>query len=161
MGSAWRRSFKPALVLTVVFALCALWIQASLGGGPMGPEETRLAREVVAVAVLSGFLTSLVVWWTIVARAPEPGVGRGLLAGIAAGVLIHPVCWSLAMAGNSVLILFGKSARQPLGELPLTLTHEVVGVFALTIWSLLFFGSMTVVAGALAGGVIRSLTRAT
>lgn len=75
MAFAWSKSFKAALVFTVVFGLCVLWIQASLGGGPPGPEETRVLRAVLAVAVLSGFLTSLVMWWAIVARAGGRGSG--------------------------------------------------------------------------------------
>jgi hypothetical protein len=154
MALAWRKSFRPALVFTVVFGLCIFWIQSSPGGGPPGPQDTRLEREVLAVAVLSGFLTSLVMWWAIVGRARKSGVGRGLIAGIACGVLIHPVCWSLACAGNSLMIWLGNSPRQPLGELPLTVPHEVVGVLALSVWSLLFYGWITVLGGALAGGVL-------
>jgi hypothetical protein len=154
MASAWRKSFKAALVFTVIFGLCAFWIQSSLGGGPPGPEETRGLREVLAVAVLSGFLTSLVVWWAIVGRARKSGVGRGLISGIACGVLIHPVCWSLAVAGNSLMILLGVSPRQPLWGQPFTVSHEVVAILAFSVWSLIFYGWMTVVAGALAGGVL-------
>jgi hypothetical protein len=154
MASSWRTSFRAALVLTVVFGLCVFWIQSSQGGGPPGPEETRLSREFLGVAVLSGFLTSLVMWWAIVGRARNPGVGRGLIAGIACGVLIHPVCWSLASAGNSLMIWLGKSPRQPLWEPPLTVLHEVVGVLAFSVWSLLFYGWFTVLAGGLAGGVL-------
>ncbi len=117
-------------------------------------EEIRLLREVLAVAVLSGFLTSLVIWWAIVGRARKSGVGRGLISGIACGVLVHPVCWSLADASNSLMILLGKLPRQPLGEQPFTVPHEVVAVLALSVWSLLFYGWMTVVAGALTGGVL-------
>jgi hypothetical protein len=154
MASAWRKSFKAAFVFTIVFGLCVFWIQSILGGGPAGPEETRMLREVLVVAVLSGFLTSLVIWWAIVGRARKSGLGRGLISGIACGVLIHPVCWSLAGAGNSLMIWFGKSPRQPLGELPFTVAHEVVGVLALSVWSLLFYGWITVLGGALAGGVL-------
>ena len=152
MASAWRKSFKAALVFTVVLGLCVFWILSSLGGGSPGPEETRLATEVLAVAVLSGFLTSLVIWWAIVGRARKSGVRRGLISGITCGVLIHPVCWSLAGAGNCLMILLGRWPRQPLGEQPLTVPHEVLAVFALSLWSLLFYGWMTVVAGALTGG---------
>ena len=154
MASAWRKSFKAALVFTVVFGLCFFWIQSSLGGGRPGPEEIRLLREVLAVAVLSGFLTSLVIWWAIVGSCRKSGVGRGLISGIACGVLVHPVCWSLADASNSLMILLGKLPRQPLGEQPFTVPHEVVAVLALSVWSLLFYGWMTVVAGALTGGVL-------
>ena len=154
MASAWRKSFKAALVFTVVLGLCVFWILSSLGGGSPGPEETRLATEVLAVAVLSGFLTSLVIWWAIVGRARKSGVRRGLISGITCGVLIHPVCWSLAGAGNCLMILLGRWPRQPLGEQPLTVPHEVLAVFALSLWSLLFYGWMTVVAGALTGGAL-------
>jgi hypothetical protein len=129
-------------------------MQASMGGGPPGPEEIRLYREVLAVAVLSGFLTSLVVWWAVVARAPRSGIGRGLIGGTACGVLVHPVCWSLVVAGNALLILLGMSQRRPLGEQPFVVSREVVAVFSLSVWSLLFFGWMTVVAGAVTGGVL-------
>src|SRR5262245_9539777 len=154
MASAWRKSFKAALVFTVVFGLCVFWIQSIQGGGPPGPKETRMLREVLAVAVLSGFLTSLVVWWAIVGRARKSGVGRGLISGIACGVLIHPVCWSLAVAGNSLMILLGVSPRQPPWGQPFTVSHEVVAILAFSVWSLIFYGWMTVVAGALAGGVL-------
>jgi hypothetical protein len=154
MASAWRRSFKAALVFTVVLGLCVFWIQSIQDGGRPGPEETRMLREVLAVAVLSGFLTSLVVWWAIVGRARKSGVGRGLISGIACGVLIHPVCWSLAVAGNSLMILLGVSPRQPLRGQPFTVSHEVVAILAFSVWSLIFYGWMTVVAGALTGGVL-------
>jgi hypothetical protein len=161
MASAWRKSFNAALVFTVVLGLCVFWIQSSLGGGPPGPDETRLLREVFAVAVLSAFLTSLVIWWAIVVRACKSGVGRGGISGIACGVLIHPVCWSLAGAGNALMILLGKSPRQPLGEQPFTVPHEVVAVFALSVWSLLFYGWLTVVAGALTGGMLGTWRKVT
>jgi hypothetical protein len=154
MASSWRKSFRAALMLAVVFGLCVFWIQSIDGGGRPGPEGTRLLREVLVVAVLSGFLTSLVMWWVIVGRARKSGIGRGLICGIACGVLIHPVCWSLAGVGNSLMIWLGKSPRHPLGELPLTVPHEVIGVSALSVWSLLFYGWFTVLAGALAGGAI-------
>jgi hypothetical protein len=154
MSSAWRRSFKAALVFTVVFGLCVFWILSIPVAGPPGPEETRQSREVLAVAVLSGFLTSLVVWWAIVGRARKSGVGRGLITGIACGVLIHPVCWSLAVAGNSLIIWLGVSPRQPLWGQPFTVSHEVAGILAFSVWSLLFYGWVTVVAGALAGTVL-------
>jgi hypothetical protein len=154
MASEWGKVFKAALVLTVVFGLCAFWALSATGGGPPGPEERRMLRMVFAVAVLSGFLTSLVTWWAIVGRAHDSGVGRGLISGLVSGVLIHPVCWSLICAGNSLTILLGMSSRQPLGELPLTVGHELVAVFSFSVWSILFYGWLTVVAGALAGGAL-------
>lgn len=69
-------------------------------------------------------------------------------------MLIHPVCWSLAGAGNSLMILLGMSPRRPLGEQPFTVSHEVVAVLAFSVWSLLFYGWMTIVAGALTGAVL-------
>ena len=42
MTSPWGKSFKAAVVFSIVFALCGFLVVASLGGGPPGPEETRL-----------------------------------------------------------------------------------------------------------------------
>ena len=154
MSSAWSKSLQAALVFTVVFGLCVFWIQSMQGGAPPGPEETRTLREILAVAVLSGFLTSLVVWWAIVGRARKSGVGRGLISGIACGVLIHPVCWSLAVAGNSLMIVLGVSSRRPFWGQPFAVSNELVAILAFSVWSLIFYGWMTVVAGALTGGVL-------
>jgi hypothetical protein len=52
------------------------------------------------------------------------------------------------------MILHGVSPRQPLWGQPFTVSHEVVAILAFSAWSLLFYGWMTVVAGALAGGVL-------
>ena len=111
-----------------------------------------------AIAGSSGFLTTLLMWRFIVAGAGKSRIGRGLICGIASGVLVHPVCWSLVSAGNSLMIVTGMSSRSPLGEPPFTLPHEIVAVFSFSILSLLFFGWLTVVAGALTGGLLGLVT---
>ncbi len=154
MTSPWIRSFKASLVFTIAFAICGVLIQSSLGGGPAGPQEIHRQWEVLALGVLSGFLTSLIVWWAIVARPRKSGVARGVFAGVHCGALVHPVSWTLVSATNSLIILFGKSPRRPLGEEPLTFSHELAGVVGFSVLTFLFYGWLTVAAGALAGGVL-------
>jgi hypothetical protein len=154
MVSPWGKSLQAALVFTGVFALSGFLVILSLGGGPPGPEETRLLSWGPAIAGLSGFFTTLVMWWAIVARARTARVRRGLIAGLTSGVLVHPVCWPLYSAGNSLLIVLGMSSRSPLGQLPLTLRHEMVAVFKFSVLSLIFFGWVTALVGALTGGLL-------
>ncbi len=154
--SRWGKSFKAALVFMVVFGLCGLLALPSLGGGPPTPAETRLRNWGPVLVGASGFLTALVMWWAIVGRARTAPIRRGLISGIASGVLIHPVCSCLVTAGNCLTVLLGVSSTDPLAEPLLTLGHEFSAVFNFSILSLLFFGWLTVVAGALTGGLLAS-----
>jgi hypothetical protein len=151
MQSLWGKSLKAALVFTVVFAFCGFLALASLGGGPPGPAETRIRNWGVPVTGVSGLITALVIWRAIAARAATARLIRGLISGVACGVLVHPVCWSLVSLANVLASLLGISAGSALGEPPLSVAHEITAVVKFSILSLIFFGWLTVIAGAITG----------
>jgi hypothetical protein len=146
------KSVTAAVVFTAAGALCSAVVLS------FGPPETRGEgwAEFPFCAGAAAFMTSLTVWWLHVARTDKPGTMRGAAAGLAIGVLAHPVTWYVLICWNWMLA--GLSLRHPsaAGD-PLNPVTGVLGALVFSVWSIVIVGWITVPAGALVGTLVARL----
>jgi hypothetical protein len=128
MASLRRSLGFGALCASVGLAVGGLLAWGGRGGG---------WAPFCAAAPVSAFACGATAWWAVVGRSGGVSVVRGLLAGGAAGVVAHPVCWALLFVP---LGLAGGENSFP------------VAVAKLSVTSLVLFGGVTVPAGAAFGG---------
>ncbi|MBI3813255.1 MAG: hypothetical protein HY279_02140 [Nitrospinae bacterium] len=103
-------------------------------------------------AALAAFITSAFFWKLLVERSRE-GVTkiRAILAGSLSGLAAHYICWYIVfLLANVCYHLFG-GCKSSLGEPPADPLSALVGAIGLTFFSLIFYGWVSVPAGALAG----------
>jgi hypothetical protein len=111
----------------------------------------------------SAFLTGFVVWWTLIEKRPELFVkveGKlrsGVFVGAIAGFVGHYVCWYATFLSSNICYWFTGGCTSSLGDTPINPIFAIVGVLPLTLWSLLFFGLITVPAGAFVGAVVAKM----
>lgn len=150
MPSPLWQSFTAAVCFTPVGVLCSVFV-LSLSS----PDERGEGwREFPLHAGAAAFLTTLVVWWLQVARPGKPGVLRGAVAGLVSGLLAHPVTWYVMICWNWALILLSiRTDPSGDGDLLNPLTG-LLGAFALSLWSVILMGWITVPAGALVGALV-------
>lgn len=140
----------PALVSSAVFgALCA---PVGIGVGALvGYSATGSGWAWFFIpAGLAAFLTASASWWLIVERNARPTLLRGALAGAAAGVVAHYVCWYFLLLGNYAFAAAtgGRLGGEAGAIDPLSATWAAL---AYVFWSLLLFGWLTLPAGAALG----------
>jgi hypothetical protein len=105
-------------------------------------------------APAAAFVTAALLWWQMLERSGRRTLARGTLAGSLAGALAHYVCWLALMFGAAACHAvtpgcFDSVSGPPID--PLT-AFWAAGVYSL--FSLYFFGWLTVPAGAAIGALL-------
>jgi hypothetical protein len=100
-------------------------------------------------SVLAAFLTGFGLWYLLLTRRPRPTIKAGVVTGGLIGLLAHPLAWYLSIligyfSGQTDSL--GQSTANPLEGIPMALFYGLIGC--------LFYGWLTALLGALAGGVI-------
>jgi hypothetical protein len=112
-------------------------------------------------AGVSALITCSVLWWLIIERPCRRSVAAGIVVGALGGLLSHPVCWYVqilaANIGYWVLRLGAYSSS--LDEPPVDPLNGLWSAFVLSLWSLLFFGWVTIPSGGIIGGVFARLVK--
>ena len=104
-------------------------------------------------AGISAFITPQLFWWLIVERKKRYQKKYGIIAGGLSGFFSHYLCWYF-------LIVYYYISYQVTGQgvtaggPPIDPLNALWGVWALSFWSLLFFGWITIPIGAIIGGII-------
>lgn len=104
-------------------------------------------------AVLAAALTGAGLWWLLVARRGLYRPVRGMLTGALAGIVAHYVCWYLAILAHNACYWLWGGCRGSLGEPPVDPLAGLAAAAMLTLGSLLLFGWLTVLLGAVIGGL--------
>ncbi len=154
-----RRSIINSLCMgcgcSIVGLICGLLVSKdAIGNG---------WNSFLTYATGSAFLTGYVAWWTLIEKRPnlfvkvEGKVRSGVFVGAIAGFVGHYICWYAFFLSRSICYWLTGGCLSSLKEPPLNPIYAIVCVLPFTLWSLLFFGLITVPAGALFGAVIAKI----
>jgi hypothetical protein len=108
----------------------------------------------LVAAPAASFLTGAFLWWLLLARKGLYGTARGALTGAAAGAVAHWVCWMFILIGSNLCNALTGGCTGSLGDAPMGLLEAIPATLLFSGFSLLFFGWITVPAGALIGGLL-------
>jgi hypothetical protein len=113
-------------------------------------EQTTAENGIISVwsTAAAAFMCALLFWWLLVERPRRMNWKRGALAGALTGFLAHPLAFLLAQFGW----LATGGYAQLTGASNIALIPALSA--ALSLWSWLLFGWLTVPLGALTGGVL-------
>lgn len=145
-GNAIQRSLAMGLLCAPVGILCGIYIWALATG-----EGYHLFPVYAGVAA---FVTPFAFWWLLVARRAQATVRGGALAGALSGAVAHYVCWYLLILSRNACYWLWGGCRSSLGEPPIDPLNGLWGALALTFWSLLYLGWVTVPLAALIGAFL-------
>lgn len=147
-------AFGVAALLTATAIVGAVAVPTALGGD-LTPDPGTLAAVfgLPVAAALGGAVAGGPAWWLAVERRDRPTLGRGIVAGAAAGTLSHPVMWVVAGIGAAALVVL-DSGLPPLSELSGAVGALVGAYFLFTIAGFVLTGVLTVPAGAATGAVL-------
>lgn len=130
------------ILCAVVGAVVGAWVALTATGD---------GYEVFAAgAPVAAFLTGTFCWWLLIARSGNFAPVRAATAGALAAVLGHLLCWYLLILG-SFLWYLATGSGDSLGGPPLNPLQGFPAAFVYGAFSLLFYGWVTVPAGALIG----------
>ncbi|WP_136525378.1 hypothetical protein [Geomonas ferrireducens] len=115
-------------------------------------------------AAVTAFLTGYAAWWLLIEKRPhlflevEGKLRSGVFVGAIAGFVGHYICWYVIILSRNICYWFTGGCLSSLGDPPINPIYAIVGALPLTLWSLLFFGIITVPAGAIVGAVVAKIT---
>lgn len=95
----------------------------------------------------SAFITAYLLWTFIMEKRIHKLKRFALVTGGLSGILSHYVCWYFLYVSANVCYWSTGGCTGSLGEAPANLVVAFVGAFALSFWSLLLFGWLTISAG--------------
>lgn len=131
--------------------LVGLWVSLTATGA--GYERFPV------YAFLAAFAGGAGLWWFVLARQGRYSLRRGAAAGALAGLVSHYFCWYLLILDNNLCFWLLGGCGSSLGEPPIDPLNGLWGAAVFTLGSLLFFGWLTVPAGALIGGLLAARRR--
>jgi hypothetical protein len=103
---------------------------------------------------IAAFATAALFWWWLLDRPAIHTKTRGAIAGALAGAVAHYVCWLLLLLGASACHAALGACTNSLGDGPMGPVDALWAAALYSLFSLLFFGWLTVPAGALAGALV-------
>jgi len=127
-------------------ALTALLVLANTTGS--GYESLLVAAPIAA------FVAGKSSWWLLVSRKARTGLPRGVLAGALAGAVGHSICWYMLLVGAFACHVTTGGCTDSLGQPPMNPLHAFAAAAGYSAFSLVFYGWLTVPAGALLGGLL-------
>lgn len=107
--------------------------------------------SLIFAAPVAAFLVSVPLWLLVILSG-KTTILRGAVVGALTGFLSHPLAWYIA----SVLMWLSGTVSS-MGERTLNPIEAVFGSVIFSIFSLLFFGWLTVPVGAVVGGVLAAI----
>jgi hypothetical protein len=141
-------AFLAGLSVVLMLALNRAPLQQVLGG-----EAPPWAWAVLCTAaVLSNAVASTWLWWRLLVAPDRLSVGRGALVGLLGGLVTHPLAWWCTLL-TSVLV-FGVFGGAPVSATVIALLDSVPLSVIQSSYSLMAFGWLTLVLGALGGGLL-------
>lgn len=119
--------------------------------------QTAIGKGYHEMPILGGiasFLVGSFLWWRLVARRVAITVKRGLLTGLLIVPLSHYLVWYLSfLTGNFSYWILGQKVGS-LDEPPIDPLNGIWAAIPLALWSLLFYGWLTLPLGATIGGIL-------
>jgi hypothetical protein len=152
-----QKPIKTSLIMGVLCALVGMGTALAIYSISTGSGYQWFLLSAPAAA----FLTGAFLWWLLLARKGLYGTARGALTGAAAGALAHWVSWMFMLIGSNLCNALTGGCTGSLGDAPMGLLEAIPATLLFSGFSLLFFGWITVPAGALIGGLLaRSQSKA-
>jgi hypothetical protein len=105
-------------------------------------------------APLAAFATSVFFWWWLLDRQGRYTSGRGAWAGALAGAIAHYPCWLLLMFGSYACFSLTGGCTGSLGDGPMSPLDALWAAAMFSLFSLLFYGWLTIPAGAVIGALV-------
>lgn len=139
-------STTMGILCAAVGALTALLVVSSATGA--GYEWFLVAAPAAA------FVTGTLLWWLCMVRKHRFGTVRGVLTGAIAGVIGHYVCWYFIFAAFFACNVITGGCTDSLGQAPINLFYAIPAAAVYSVFSLIFYGWLTVPAGGLMGGLL-------
>ena len=110
-------------------------------------------------AGLAAFICASLLWWLLPERRKRNLLVWGILAGALTGLVSHYLAWYLMFVGANICFWLSGGCTSSLGEPPASFQDGLWGAAALTMFSLVFVGWMTIMLGGAVGGVYAFLVR--
>jgi hypothetical protein len=137
-----RSQVKRTLLIATIASVVGMGIGFVITGDALGAGYDYFYLYAGSAA----FMTSAFFWWWLLERNKGFKIINALLAGLLSGSLSHYVCWYLLFIALNYQHWFFKNGYSSLGEPPANLIEAIVGAAVLSVWSLVLFGWITVVA---------------
>jgi len=140
---------------SIVGLLCGLFVSRDA----IGDGWSRFWID----STVAAFLTGYAVWWILIEKRPqlfvkvEGKLRSGAFVGAIAGFVGHYICWYTMFLSKNICYWFTGGCLSSMREPPLNPIYAIVGALPLTLWSLLFFGLITVPAGAIVGAIVATM----
>lgn len=106
-------------------------------------------------APIAAFLTSVLIWKIFDRLKLNLNPGRIIISGILSGSISHYFCWLLLSIGLNLCYAAGLGCTDSLGGPPASVIDMLTGALAFSIFSLMFFGWITIPAAIIIGFYIR------
>jgi len=144
------------------------WLLTGLLGGVIGGiigygiyrSAVGGGYEVLPVyAGIAAFVCSSGFWWLILDRPQKYTVRRGTVAGALAGALAHYLCWYLIILGMNACYWITRGCTSTLGEAPVDPFLGLAAAFTYSLFSLIFYGWLTIPTGAVTAGILAAAFR--
>ena len=138
----------PPMSSAVWMALCssALALAVSVAAAWIGHSPWLLVA-----APAAAFITAWATWTLFISRTGNGGLVRGAGVGALASLVAHWATWYLVFVGMNVCYFTVGECVSSSGEAPADLIIALAGAAGFSLWSLMFFGWLTLPAGALIG----------
>jgi len=133
---------NPSLLFAFAYALVGLGMGIFVTVTAIGDY-----RFFFLYSTLAAFITAYVLWKLIMEKRTHAFKRFALLTGGLSGILSHYVCWYFLYVSANVCYWSVGGCTDSLGEAPANLVVALLGAFALSFWSLLLFGWVTIIAG--------------
>jgi hypothetical protein len=105
-------------------------------------------------APIAAFATAALFWWWLLDRPAIHSRTRGAIAGALAGAVAHYACWLLLLLGASACHAVTGACADSFGDGPIGPLDALWAAALYSLFSLLFYGWLTVPAGALVGALV-------
>lgn len=137
-----RRFTTPSFLFAFAYALVGLGVGIFVTVTAIGDY-----RFFFLYSTLAAFITAYVLWKLMMEKRTHNLKRFALVTGGLSGILSHYVCWYFLYVGANVCYWTTGGCTSSLGDAPANLVVALAGAFALSFWSLLLFGWVTISAG--------------
>lgn len=141
-----RGTYMEALLAGVCFAVAALLVSTPAVRLLGNTDKPHL----IFASTASAFITGMLLWKIVFARARKPIRRRGMIVGALVGIVSHPLAWYLAYLWAAYV----EGERFGLGS-PIMVPFKALGIsVGLAGISLVLVGWITAPVGAIVGGAL-------
>lgn len=140
-------------VQSLVMGLLCTFVGVGMGFRVWSDAIGKGYEVMPVLAGTSSLFVGTFLWWLLVSRKSKFTIKRGLATGLLIAPVSHYFTFYIYILFANVSYWLLGIGRDAVSEPPGDPLNGIWGALGLTLWSLLFFGWMTVPAGGLIGAV--------